>query len=1222
MKGKKTIVKTYKNKISLAKIAIIITTVIIFVSSVYCIFDLGQILFISDEKRILGQVYSMLGVDWSSFLEENSLYSIGYSILLLPIYSILKNPTAAYKISILINAFSISLIYLLSVMVFKKIFVKKNIFVLIFGCTLATLAPGFAFVKLLVVPDIVLLLVFIIQIAVLIFLYEKPNNIKLFGFGLLLCLGVLFRAEMLCVLLAGIIVMYILMSKNKISRRNLFLTIIMISCIIILGYISETIILSKMNNSNILTPSLENFIQGICLGWSNLGIWGLIDNIIVKLYSIGIGNVLFVFIGMYFIISKVVENIRKKFFVLSEYTLTFTFIFISFLLVLICSSLYYDNNRIMGSQVDVRVLQIVCYPITILGIVDLLENIKNSKYYKKLLLITSVIILISFSVYNIFMVYNFEDMGEYNIGVLSLYNNGINEIPNVFYVSLSIILFFIIFIFIGIIFKSNKLFNIIGFIFCVSLFLGLNFDLVNKNIIEVNNETSLKCGEIPSLILNNESDDPIYYISNDKIDDFDSFQLQFLLGENQMKMIDLRSRDKNELTNDDSSYSLEDLYDSKEMYIITSSDSYDLDFYARKYKLLELTSNYALFTIKNSNVDKKVSSDQMNRIYNIPLNKNGEVYLPPGTYECTVTVNTNNSTDLGKLKVMSGNKILYNSSLDLGEKISDDKLNLYITFTSYDIIKNLKFNLIENSQSQIELSKIIYRKISSEKTFGLENINLFNGITDTIIKIDNNANTKGTIGIVDLESNTDETLSYVRNKLIDYSIEKINDVKNCDTDYLIFKESDKSFYNFMENYVIIKQNSSYILMVQNTSEKIRDCKSLNIEPLSDGYNLKLDNYFSIDKKTGQYNFDEPIKLSSGNYEYIFEVEIDNVPQIEESIGKIIIEESGESIAEKKIYSNDFINNKALIKVPIISSTKLISLTYSVKLDLNNYSIHPVYIKMINDKYKVGSESSDDLTKLSNIISNDDNYKLVYLTSKSNKLNGIFSLDYLNQLFSAKQLEAMTLHELNKLKSDCYVITKKFNGNIFNLAERFTLIGLEGDYSLWVKNDGEYLNNYISNGGAVLTVDRKVPASLLANKTDMDIKSLDNIKSGKYKLYIKINKDYKDEIFDGFLELTGRLTEKEIEKSIDQEINNKIESGELKEEALISQDVRDKVLKNISTYISCADKDITNDMFDSEDSTIITINLNVTKNLEKLDLNILNYKSNNIHAEILWIEKMD
>lgn len=89
-------------------------------TSLWPIRHLDQITTLGEEKQYWGATMSLLGQNWSYYMEGEMLISYGYSLILLPICFFIKNASFAYKVAFILNGCFWVLAYLCSVRVGKK----------------------------------------------------------------------------------------------------------------------------------------------------------------------------------------------------------------------------------------------------------------------------------------------------------------------------------------------------------------------------------------------------------------------------------------------------------------------------------------------------------------------------------------------------------------------------------------------------------------------------------------------------------------------------------------------------------------------------------------------------------------------------------------------------------------------------------------------------------------------------------------------------------------------------------------------------------------------------------------------------------------------------------------------------------------------------------------------------------------------------------------------
>ncbi|KLU72128.1 MAG: hypothetical protein RHS_2213 [Robinsoniella sp. RHS] len=160
---------------------------IIIISSLIFLNSHSQILDMKDEVQVWGMAFTTKGIDWSPYMEQNSLLSFGYSLFLVPIITLFHSAGAVYKISIILNICFLCVAYILSLYVFYNMLPQVNKMKLTIISLFMALCPGLVIIKSLALPYLLIMVVFWMILALFISLFKKSESWKIVCIAFFTC---------------------------------------------------------------------------------------------------------------------------------------------------------------------------------------------------------------------------------------------------------------------------------------------------------------------------------------------------------------------------------------------------------------------------------------------------------------------------------------------------------------------------------------------------------------------------------------------------------------------------------------------------------------------------------------------------------------------------------------------------------------------------------------------------------------------------------------------------------------------------------------------------------------------------------------------------------------------------------------------------------------------------------------------------------------------------
>lgn len=1213
--------KLIEKKIDKSRLVQITIVLILLINVVFSINNVGQLIDTENGSKIWGLIYGLQGGDWSSYMESGSTISFLYSLILVPVSLVLKSSVATYKVGILINSFLLVCTFLLSINILQKIMPNKNKTFLTIICSILLIFPGYFSVCYIANPDILMLTIFVIDIYVLYSICNNPSFKKILILGIFLGLGVMVHAFMICVAISGIIALILMVRDSKVKENHVLVTILVIIFIVLIGNGLEKYWLlgiSEKSDTSIKS-SLSIFFEAIYSGLINYNIFEILQSAITKFYSIVIGSCFIFLYGIWYLIRK--TDIKKEFYK----KILYCFIGLTLFLVYVASTLGDMSTNNFEQMFDSSIVFLFLGPIIILGIIEFLE----CKNWMSHLSINIVIAIgLTFGVGKLLSQADNNNINLYNFGIVSTFYKAFEDysIVNQLFLLVTIItiILCIVALFLHINIKNlivKKINILLAIIFSGFLFILFNYSLITNDIFSVNKDVETNYARLISLT-DIISENNIYFICENSNQIDDALKLQFLLGGKKLNVVTRYSSHSNDYDLKINNKFIENIKSNKNMFVLISSSNNNIEEYMSKLQIIDLTKKFALFSKSSSEDESLLLNEIRNRIYTVE-NKDTTA-LSPGTYDSTVEIVVNSIGDngVGTLQVMNGNTVVSKMEITDTSSMLNNKLTINFPFTTEKILKTVSYKIIPNSGSDLEIKNVIYRQKNNKLNFGMNNENKLKQIISIINSLDNVLGMKGKVCIARDNTKIDTSTEYMSQLLPNNKVFSIsNDSSFSDADYYIFSANDRIFYDYLDEYVILEMNDNYILMTRKESKQANNIENIGKDILSIGKNIDIRAF--LKKTNHKYNYNTPINLMSGNFNYVLELvsSNENLSNKEsEDLGKITLMNSDEIIAEKIVRSTDFQDGIAEIKIPISSPSTIKSLSYKLE---GSASIicKPIYLEMLSAKFEIGSDEINATNKISGVVNDiKSNSNLYYVTSSGNKAKGLYSTAELQKLCPNNAVRSSTRSEVEKLNEDCFLLIKDFNSDMFRLTKKYTMIALESDYSLWAKSDGQILLKAQENGVVPLSNGERLPATIFGyDETDQ---KLVDIPSGNYRISIDITKVNFEDGDKVFLELVNQISDKTINKDIDSLINNQIDNGLVESNALDDEAYRNSLRNTIKEKTILATYEVDNAIFHNSDSALVTIDIRSDIDIDNLSLNIINVGKSNIKTKMCWIERKD
>lgn len=1182
---------------------------IIIISSLIFLSSHSQILDMKDEVQVWGMAFTAKGIDWSPYMEQNSLLSFGYSLFLVPIITLFHSAGAVYKISIILNICFLCMAYVLSLYVFYNILPQVNKINLTIISLFMALCPGLVIIRSLSLPYLLIMVVFWMILALFISFFKKSNSWKIVSIGFLLAFGVWTHALMIAVVIATIPFILLLVKRKIFNEYQAILLGVIVLLLIAIGVIIELSWNNRIyqDSGNVITGSLYTLLNSIIKAWDNGGALVFVQSILGKIYALSINTILIFIPG----VSYIIKYFKKKEWndIENRPSLIIFYVAVITVIMILISTFYYMNDLGSDGIFNVQVLQVIVTPIIILGLYNI---VIMNRWKRNLASYFLSIFLLAVALQEPLKTLDNNNSNPYILGIFNIFMSNSN---NNYYDQNNLVLFiiFIILIVCTILYKCNfnkyillMIFKSIGIMLALISCLMLDGLIESNAIVSKNNYYHNSQAEITSLIKTVDKNAKLYYLNSGKSVDKDIAGIQFLLFDRQIDVVN-----KNEVYKYNSF--------NEPYYLITATYSKDLYSLINKIEILDIAGGYSLFTEKNGELIDPTVNELKNRMFNLLDFKDNQLKIAPGTYEMFIQlqVDINEWDGNGSIEIKSGSSTIGQEKI-LVKDIINNQVNLAVKFSSYKVMGDINIEATSPKGEKLKVNNAIYHKISNKHTLAVDKPDSFNKIINLVDSAKKEASNLNNICFVKGKLSEKYDLSFVQSIWKNYNFMIADDPDDVQADYFIFNINDRNILEYMNDYSMIYYNDYFALMIRNSN---KESYSQNI--ISEGNKINLVNILTNEK--GVIKYDKPIKFMSGNYIYSFELEKQSSVVDDKLIGSLLIYNKDKIIAEKEIYNFDFDDNgKSIFEVPISSKEKFTSLSYKISTS-NDIMLKakPLSLEIVSDKFLVGYDAEDKLESFKDIIQKSEKgTKLHFVGNYSDKYLENISLEYLKGICPNKNVDILTIDDVKSLNDDSYLILYNFNSTNLEIANKYTMIAQNGKYTLWLKSYGSLMIDHIEDGGRVLTIDGEVPINTLKTLNNKKKNVLENLSEGKYKLSLQLTKKNLEKDYQSLIKISSIKSDKQIEYEIDQAIEESINLGIMQESSIYNDEIRNEVRNGMSKETLYVTYNIEDKMFEHGDSVIVNIDVNITDSTVKsLEANLYNVNCD-IDLNWLWIKKIN
>lgn len=350
--------------------------------------------FLNDEFGYLANAALLTGKNWSGITRISAYYSYGYSLVLVPLFLLIKNTAYLYKAIILLNICFYLISYFISFITIKDLFKKIDTRIIAFVCGIVALYGtniynvNYAWVEPLIY------LIFWVLIYQLNQIYKKGKMINIILFAFLLCYIYMIHQRTIGVVLTGCFCILCLVCNKKIDKKQgivfvLAIVLFMMVGILVKNYIHGCLwshaISEKVAKTNSYGGQLSKILAII---QSPQLLWNLFKGMIGKYYYLLISTGSLITFG----IIKVLKEIKNTFKSKKEINVVFVFMLFSLMSLIVTSSIFFVAAERFDTLLYGRYSEFAMLPLFIIGILSFI----NKEFSIKECILNGVIFIVCY----------------------------------------------------------------------------------------------------------------------------------------------------------------------------------------------------------------------------------------------------------------------------------------------------------------------------------------------------------------------------------------------------------------------------------------------------------------------------------------------------------------------------------------------------------------------------------------------------------------------------------------------------------------------------------------------------------------------------------------------------------------------------------------------------------------------------------------------------------
>lgn len=346
----------------------------------------------NDEFGYMGNAATLAGIDWSSLLSRTEFYSIGYSLILVPLFKLGWHPSTIYRTIVLLNMGMLCISYLCALYIIGKLFpdIEERMcqligFVSVASCTML-------FYSQLALCEVYLSLLIWVLTALFVKMEERFSYIT--ALGAVFCIILIHLVHQRSIMLIPLTICLVSIESIKNQKPAFIIIVLVFAVICIVGYrhmkeVQIDIVYGSSNVSDINNVEVSSSFIG---GYLTRLLENYHDIFVSLLCKLGVlllasGFTLFVACKEY-----VYTLIKKDY----SHFCTKTFIVLSSLIMLAMSSMQAFSTARKDLVVYSRYMDHVIPVMTLLGLCEMIKHgEENNKLYLISILLTLPLVILS-----------------------------------------------------------------------------------------------------------------------------------------------------------------------------------------------------------------------------------------------------------------------------------------------------------------------------------------------------------------------------------------------------------------------------------------------------------------------------------------------------------------------------------------------------------------------------------------------------------------------------------------------------------------------------------------------------------------------------------------------------------------------------------------------------------------------------------------------------------
>jgi len=361
-------------KFTRERLGVFFFTALLFCTLMYGINRIYGFILYPDEFGYWASAARLLGYDWSRIASLGSYYSYGYSILLVPILFLFENPVLAYRAAIAFNVLLLFGCFVLLRKIIAILFPKKRVETQIIFAAIAVCYPAWLFYMQMTLAEVVLVFGFCL-VCFCLLNYLKEGHIAWLLLSVL-AMAFLYAVHLrtVAVLIAASVVLVLrFIKQHRGAGQFLIFALFFVLCIgagIWVKDIVQSRIYGGAGQQVLAINDYAGQWEKIRSIFTVSGILQFAVSLLGKVYYLGLSSFGLFFMGMAFVIRRLVKILREKK-KWGKYFYFYTFLFLAACGEIAINAIYNKEYGRMDSLTYGRYDELVLPVLMALGLHEL-----------------------------------------------------------------------------------------------------------------------------------------------------------------------------------------------------------------------------------------------------------------------------------------------------------------------------------------------------------------------------------------------------------------------------------------------------------------------------------------------------------------------------------------------------------------------------------------------------------------------------------------------------------------------------------------------------------------------------------------------------------------------------------------------------------------------------------------------------------------------------------